>query len=98
MPSLAELTNDFLDAEFEDSPVRASSLGLTDYDDRLDDLSGAAFERRTAADATWLDAFRALADDDLGFDEAIDRDLVISTLRGRQIVDDFTVWRRQPDV
>ena len=98
MPSFGELTTDFLDAEFEDSPVRASQLGLTEYDDRLDDLSEAAFERRSASDATWLEAFRAVGDDALGFDERIDRDLVISTLRGRQIVDDFDVWRRQPDV
>ena len=96
MPSFRELTTDFLDAEFADSPVRASQLGLTDYDDGLDDLSEAAFERRRSADARWLDAFRAL-DDGLDFDEQIDRDLVVSILRGRQIVDDFEMWRRQPD-
>jgi len=98
MPSLGELTTDFLDAEFDDSPVRASQLGLTEYDDRLDDLSEAAFERRRASDARWLEAFRGVGDDGLGFDEGIDRDLVISILRGRQIVDDFEMWRRQPDV
>jgi len=97
MPSFVELTTEFLDAEFTDSPVRASSLGLTEYDDRLDDLSEAAFERRRASDATWLAAFRGVGDDGLAFDDAIDRDLVISTLRGREIVDDFEVWRRQPD-
>jgi hypothetical protein len=30
MPSFAELTDAFLHEEYEDSPVRASSLGLTD--------------------------------------------------------------------
>ena len=97
MPSFAELTNDFLDAEFADSPVRASQLGLTDYDEGLDDLSEAAFERRRAADARWLEAFWAVDDGAIGFDERIDRDLVVSILRGRQIVDDFEMWRRQPD-
>lgn len=97
MPSFAELSDAFLDAEFADSPVRASSLGLTEYDDRLDDLSEATFERRRSTDAEWLDRFRAVSDAELTFDEAIDRDLVISILRGRQIVDDFEVWRRQPD-
>jgi uncharacterized protein (DUF885 family) len=33
----------------------------------------------------------------LTFDEVIDRDLVVSILRGRQILEDFQVWRRQPD-
>src|SRR5918994_5945286 len=98
MPSFSELSNDFLDAEFDDSPVRASSLGLTEYDDRLDDLSESAFERRRQADASWLDRFRAVDRDDLTFDDTIDRDLVVSILRGRQIVEDWEVWRRQPDV
>ncbi len=98
MPSFSELANDFLDAEFADSPVRASGLGLTEYDDRLDDLSEAAFDRRRQADATWLDRFRGVDPEDLTFDDTIDRDLVISILRGRQIVEDWQVWRRQPDV
>jgi len=98
MPSFAQLTDHFLDAEFADSPVRASGLGLTDYDDQLDDLSEAAFERRRDADSAWLDRFREVDEASLGFDEQIDRDLVISILRGRQIAEDFDVWRRQPDV
>ena len=97
MPSFSELTEEFLQAEFDESPVRASSLGLTEYDDRLDDLSESAFERRRVADASWLDRFRAVGDEHLTFDEQIDRDLVISILRGRQIVEDWEVWRRQPD-
>ena len=98
MPSFADLTETFLDAELADSPVRASALGLTDFDDRLDDLSEVAFERRRASDARWLEEFRAVGDEGLSFDERIDRDLVISILRGRQIVEDWEVWRRQPDV
>ena len=97
MPSFAELTNEFLDAEFADSPVRASGLGLTEYDERLDDLSEAAFERRRATDIEWLEQFRGVPDVELSFDELIDRDLVVSILRGRQILEDFEVWRRQPD-
>ena len=60
MPSFDELTNEFLDAEFAESPVRASGLGLTEYDELLDDLSEAAFERRRRADATWLERFRGV--------------------------------------
>jgi uncharacterized protein (DUF885 family) len=97
MPSFDELTNEFLDTEFADSPVRASGLGLTEYDELLDDLSDAAFERRRRADATWLERFQGVDEQALGFDDRIDRDLVVSALRGRQIVEDFEVWRRQPD-
>ena len=98
MPSFDELTTEFLDAEFAESPVRASGLGLTEYDELLDDLSEAAFERRRRADATWLERFQGLDEGALGFDDRIDRDLVVSALRGRQILEDFEVWRRQPDV
>jgi uncharacterized protein (DUF885 family) len=97
MPSFTELTTEFLDLEFADSPVRASSLGLTEYDDRLDDLSESAFERRRTHDAEWLERFRGVDETGLTFDERIDRDLVVSILRGRQIVEDWEVWRRQPD-
>jgi uncharacterized protein (DUF885 family) len=97
MPSFAALTDAFLRDEFEHSPVRASGLGLTEYDDRLDDLSEAAITRRTRLDAEWLERFTAVDDADLSFDDLIDRDLVISILRGRQIVEDWEVWRRQPD-
>jgi uncharacterized protein (DUF885 family) len=97
MPSFSQLTDEFLTAEFADSPVRASALGLIEYDEQLDDLSEAAFERRRAADAAWLERFRAVGDEGLGDDEQIDRDLVISILRGRQIVEDWESWRRQPD-
>ncbi len=97
MPSFAELSGEFFDAELADAPVHASRLGLTEYDDQLDDLSEAAFERRRRTDASWLARFRETDAGALTFDEAIDRDLVISILDGRRIVDDFETWRRQPD-
>ena len=43
----------------------ASALGLTEYDDRLDDLSAAAFEARRRRSAAWLERFRAIPDDGL---------------------------------
>jgi uncharacterized protein (DUF885 family) len=97
VPSFTDLTDEFLQREFEESPVRASGLGLTDYDDRLDDLSEAGFERRRASDADWLGRFSEIGDG-MGFDEGIDRDLIVSTIRGRGITDEFEMWRRQPDV
>src|SRR3990170_3463896 len=96
-PTFPELADEFFAAELRESPVRASGLGLTEYDAQLDDLSEAAFERRRTTDSDWLEQFRAVDPESLTFDEAIDRDLVISILRGRQIVEDFEVWRRQPD-
>ncbi|HYY54863.1 MAG TPA: DUF885 domain-containing protein [Candidatus Dormibacteraeota bacterium] len=86
----------FLKREYEDSPVRASALGLTQYDEQLDDVSADAFERRRIEDRDWLQRFRAVRDADLEPDERIDRDFVISILRGREITDPLQMWRRQP--
>jgi uncharacterized protein (DUF885 family) len=97
MSSFSDLADAFLREELEDSPVRGTALGLTEYDDRLDDLSEDAITRRIDRDAHWLGEFRGVGDDSLTADEQIDRDLVISILRGRQIVEDFEMWRRQPD-
>jgi uncharacterized protein (DUF885 family) len=91
----ADLAMTFLKEEYEDSPVSASALGLTEYDERLDDLSAAAFQRRTAQDREWLRRFRAVPDEGLG-SAAIDRDFLISILRGREILHPHEMWRRQP--
>ena len=44
--AFGSLVDSFLKEEYEDSPTLASSLGLTEYDELLDDTSAAAFERR----------------------------------------------------
>jgi uncharacterized protein (DUF885 family) len=90
-----QLVDDFLDNEFDISPVNASALGLTEYDERLDDLSADAFHRRDADAAEWLKRFES-APGDLSADDEIDRQLAISALRGRLIGADWEVWRRDP--
>lgn len=94
--SFVELADRFLKEEFETSPVAASALGLSEYDERLDDLSAAAIERKQTSDAEWLLRFRAVPDDGLSPDEQIDRDLLISILRGREILWPHRMWQRQP--
>ena len=54
MTDLEPLIDAFLDEEFEANPVAASGLGLTAFDERLDDLSAGAFEARDAAAVRWL--------------------------------------------
>ena len=44
-----------------------------------------------------MEQFGSLDPGDLGFDEAIDRDLAISSLHRRAIFDGWEVWRRHPD-
>jgi uncharacterized protein (DUF885 family) len=95
--AFGSLVDTFLKEEYEDSPTLASSLGLTEYDERLDDTSAAAFERRRASDVSWLAKFRAVADDGLAPAERIDRDLLVSVLRGRELYQPLEMWKRQPN-
>jgi uncharacterized protein (DUF885 family) len=97
MSDFSDLTDAFLAEQFADSPTMASSLGLTEYDDQLDDQSEAAYERRHSQSANWLEKFSAIDDGELTFDEGIDRDLVIAALRERAIYDEWEAWRRHPD-
>jgi uncharacterized protein (DUF885 family) len=91
-----QLIDAFLDAEMEESPVRATQLGIDGHDDRLGEFSADDFERRAKNDDDWHARFSALPAAELSFDERVDRDLVLSTLRGRQILRDWEVWRRDP--
>jgi len=86
MSECATLARAFFDESLQDSPVMASQLGVDGYDDRLDDLSEAAFEDRRRRAAAWLTRFEQLGDGACAsFEERIDRDLIRSNLRGRVI-------------
>jgi len=97
VPDFSELARAFLEEEYAESPTGASSLGLTQYDDRLPDLSEAGYERRRASVGSWMETFGAIDPATLTFDDAIDRDLVLASLRRRVIFDEWEVWRRHPD-
>ena len=79
----SSLVKDYLAERYEESPTWASMLGLTAYDERSEDLSAEAFQRRDAAVLDWIKRFAAVADDTLTPDERIDRDVILASLRGR---------------
>src|ERR687886_934350 len=99
MSEFGELARAFLDETYADAPVFASQLGLDGYDDRLEDLSETAFADRRRRSAAWLERFASLdpATDCGSFDERIDHALLLSVLRGRAILQDWEMWRRQPE-
>ena len=92
-----QLVRDFLTEQYAEHPVRSSGMGLTEYDDQLDDMSGDAFERRATAAVAWRSQFAAFSDDELSFDETIDRDLIVGSLTEQSIYDEWRVWERHPD-
>jgi uncharacterized protein (DUF885 family) len=98
MTDLAAALADLLDADFAVSPVFASQVGRTEFDHLLDDLSASAFESRDATAAALRARLDAIGVAGLTPDEAIDRDLARSVLRGRLILAPFRAWRRDPVV
>src|SRR5437773_3904067 len=72
-------------------------LGLTAYDERSEDLSAEAFRRRDAAVLAWKRRLEAVADDTLSPDERIDRDVILASLRGRELTQPRSDWQRQPN-
>src|SRR5438270_8004718 len=99
MSACADLARAFFEESLRDSPVFATQLGIDGFDDQLDDLSEAAFEDRSKRATAWLEKFEQLPDEACAsFDERVDRDLIRSVLRGRAILDDWQMWRRQPEV
>lgn len=91
------LVRDFLAEQYREHPVRASGMGLTEYDDQLDDLSADAYQRRADAKTAWRRRFESIDPNDLSFDERIDRDLAVAGLVEEGVYDEWEVWRRQPD-
>ena len=93
----SSLVKDYLDERYEESPTWASMLGLTAYDERSDDLSSEAFRRREAAVLSWKKRLAEAADDSLTADERIDRDVILASLRGRELMQARLEWKRQPN-
>ncbi|MDQ1375727.1 MAG: hypothetical protein QOJ09_3065 [Actinomycetota bacterium] len=98
MADLDALLDQWMQEEVEQSPVSATSLGIDGHDHRLGDFSAAAFERRDQRAGYWRRTFADFTDEGLSLDQRIDRDLVLSTLRGREVMADWTAWRRDPAV
>ena len=93
----SSLVKEYLDERYDESPTWASMLGLTAYDERSEDLSAEAFRRRDAAVLDWTKRLRAVGDDALDPDERIDRDVILASLRGRELMQPREEWKRQPN-
>ena len=91
------LAADLVADQCEANPLLGTALGLTDYDELLPDLSVDGIADRERAEDAWAHRLRDLPDGDLTADERIDRDLVLMSLRGRELMRDWADWRRSPD-
>src|SRR5439155_22476980 len=80
-----------------DSLPWAAILGLTAYAEPSEDLSAEPFRRREAAVRDWTKRLAAIPDDGLSPDERIDRDVILASLRGRELTQPLLEWKRQPN-
>jgi uncharacterized protein (DUF885 family) len=95
--TIDQLTNEYIEWMFDESPTGASFHGADGRDDRLPDLSADGWARRESAEDDWIQRYEALTDDELSKEQRIDRDLILTSLRGSTITRDWQRWRRDPD-
>lgn len=95
MTDLATLVPDYVAGYFAEAPEAATLHGYDGLDDQLADLSAEAIEHRAREDREW--DRRLAAAETSGREDEIDRDLIRSHLRGREIMRDWHDWRRLPD-
>lgn len=86
----------YLDWYFEQHPVHADALGAPGYAHRLGDFTAGAFEDQERAQSAWLSRLRTTEAAQPA--EGIDRDLVVSALRGEVLLAEWPAWRRDPAV
>ncbi|HEX5266108.1 MAG TPA: DUF885 domain-containing protein [Acidimicrobiales bacterium] len=97
-PEAQALIDAWLGEEIEESPTRASALGIEGHDEELGEFGEAAFVRRAASARHWAETLRGVDGRALSRERAVDRDLVLSALAGRVAMEDWEAWRRDPAV
>jgi uncharacterized protein (DUF885 family) len=77
---LAKLMADFYAWELREDPVTATSLGVRDYDDRIQDISLAADDRRAGEAAAFLARLDAIPESGLGAADRANRSILKRSL------------------
>ncbi|APU14555.1 MULTISPECIES: DUF885 domain-containing protein [Actinoalloteichus] len=97
-PPLTGLVDDYLGWYYDRHPVHAAMLGSEAHRHTLGDFAGSALEAVEGEQAQWLRRFEGIESAALSVDDAVDRDLLIATLRGAAIHAQWPSWRRDPSV
>src|SRR3954471_2926198 len=77
---LARLMADFYAWELREDPVAATSLGVRDYDDRIQDISLAAVDRRAGEAAAFLARLDSIRESGLGAADRANRSILKRSL------------------
>jgi hypothetical protein len=93
----ARFVDDYWDAVFAFAPSRATSIGLHQYDGKLDDLSRGRIEQRIAELKQLLARLGALDRAQFSFDDAIDAEALENAIRGELLeLEVVRSWERNP--
>jgi uncharacterized protein (DUF885 family) len=94
--TLPGLVDGVLAWHFDRFPGQAAMLGSPAHDRTFGDFSAAAFTDHEREAGRWLALLEAVPDDGLDLDESVDRDLLVSVLRGMRAKASWPAWRRDP--
>ncbi len=93
----ARFVDAYFDARYAFRPSEGTALGFHQYDDLLDDPSRARFERRIGALKEQLARLGAIDRSKLGFDDAIDAEVLEGQIRGELLdLDTLRAWESNP--
>lgn len=91
-----DLVGDYLDWYLAANPIHAALAGAEGYDRTLGDFTEAGILARERESRHWLERFQAVRGGD--FEDVLDRELIMSTLRGGLAYESWPAWRRDPSV
>jgi uncharacterized protein (DUF885 family) len=98
MTGADDLLDGWVRDELDRSPTLADGLGVGGYAGVLDDLSRARWEAGPAEDRRWAGAIDALDLTAQTLDEQVDLLAVLTRLAGRQVMEDWLAWQRDPSL
>ena len=90
--ALAALFDEMWQDRLRHSPEFATSIGDLRYNDRLDDLSAAAYDDALARGAAFLQRLAAISTDGLSDQEKLSKDLMVRELVQQQEEAEFKPW------
>jgi uncharacterized protein (DUF885 family) len=79
----------YLSWYFDHHPAHAAQAGSLDHYSTFGDFSASAYEQRTRDNGAWLARLETVP-------RSVDRDLVLSVLRGTLAMETWPSWRRDP--
>jgi uncharacterized protein (DUF885 family) len=96
-PEFATFVDEYFDAMFQFSPTQATTAGLHQYDQRLEDLSTAAVSERVLQLKNFGQRLAALQAKPLAGDDAIDAQLIEGQMRAELLeLEVLQGWKKNP--